>query len=218
MRGARALLLFCLCSRGIIPAYAGSTSTVNHLNFRKGDHPRVCGEHTATGTAETESGGSSPRMRGARRIAHLMTWRSGIIPAYAGSTTVSSSSGSESRDHPRVCGEHRCKPSCAWRSLGSSPRMRGAPRSRERRAAFCGIIPAYAGSTSSTWRPTKPRRDHPRVCGEHRLFNRRYAVELGSSPRMRGAPQLRKGPLRVRGIIPAYAGSTMADYYPHCLI
>ena len=72
--------------------------------------------------------GSSPRMRGARgRPAHPIHVH-GIIPAYAGSTTVLLFTSGRSGDHPRVCGEHRCAYVNAADKRGSSPRMRGAPR------------------------------------------------------------------------------------------
>ena len=52
-----------------------------------------------------------------------------------------------------------------------------------------GIIPAYAGNTSTGPRRTHRPRDHPRVCGEHCVVG----GELGDEP----------------GIIPAYAGNTL---------
>ena len=155
-------------------------------------HPRVCGEHvlhvlhvravgwiipTYAGSTPSSCAttfivvGSSPRMRGARTAC-------GRRPAW-------------DRDHPRVCGEHaaqlldelphlRIIPAYAGSTLmvtetrlstlGSSPRMRGAPP---------------PGRCRSRW-----RRDHPRVCGEH---------EAGPSHGK-----------RQDGIIPAYAGSTLA--------
>ena len=91
----------------------------------------------------------------------------GIIPAYAGNTKAGDYSASETWDHPRVCGEHRCDVSAACRDAGSSPRMRGTRENRFRDFDFDGIIPAYAGNTdwlsafgADVW-------DHPRVCGEH---------------------------------------------------
>ena len=53
-------------------------------------------------------------------------------------------------------------------------------------------------------------RDHPRVCGEHAENDQLFLADSGSSPRMRGtlrdAPWVAKG----IGIIPAYAGNTLA--------
>ena len=50
--------------------------------------------------------------------------------------------------------------------------------------------------------------DHPRGCGEHRLFYGTAAFGWGSSPRMRGAPAAGQQPCWRPRIIPADAGST----------
>ena len=69
------------------------------------------------------------------------------------------------------------------------------------------IIPAHAGSISSTrgWR--RWRWDHPRTCGEHDGTPAHNVSEPGSSPHMRGACQTRTAKTRTPGIIPAHAGS-----------
>ena len=86
MRGALVSPNLFVSSFGIIPAYAGST---DYLFLRDGqyrDHPRVCGEHVPASTVDIWSLGSSPRMRGALRVRSGVKRKSGIIPAYAGST------------------------------------------------------------------------------------------------------------------------------------
>ena len=109
----------------IIPAYAGNTPNANISALSIWDHPRVCGEHKPTTKRSARIRGSSPRMRGTPdRLAEDFRY-DGIIPAYAGNTSGGRSSRPSSRDHPRVCGEHRdvTHPECFGR--GSSPRMRG---------------------------------------------------------------------------------------------
>ena len=133
------------------------------------DHPRIRGEHTVAGFALMAVAGSSPHTRGARTRAGELPQGprdhprirgehddvretggrpGGIIPAYAGSTTHSSTESRQSlgssphtrgalsnsriarrrpRDHPRIRGEHARVP---WQAN-----------------ATAGIIPAYAGST-----------------------------------------------------------------------
>ena len=93
--------------------------------------------------------------------------------------------------------------------MGSSPRMRGALNQPADCPADAGIIPAYAGSTRKHPRRRFRVRDHPRVCGEHVLAEQIGGFNLGSSPRMRGARDADRGGLGGRGIIPAYAGSTI---------
>ena len=74
------------------------------------------------------------------------------------------------------------------------------------------IIPAYAGSTWTRRSPSISARDHPRVCGEHTLSAHWRGQALGSSPRMRGAPQAINSLINIIRIIPAYAGSTMLQF------
>ena len=93
------------------------------------DHPRVCGEH---------------------RLGVLAVLiMSGIIPAYAGNTSIDGRIGQKYWDHPRVCGEHAFD-DAEWITVeGSSPRMRGTHVFRSIGDNRAGIIPAYAGNTSA---------------------------------------------------------------------
>ena len=86
--------------------------------------------------------------------------------------------------------------------------MRGARFPVSRLLVVFGIIPAYAGSTWPGRLFAVPAGDHPRVCGEHCHGLDDTGLQQGSSPRMRGALQPPLRPVRVPGIIPAYAGST----------
>ena len=151
---------------GIIPAYAGNTADHAAYDVTRQDHPRVCGEHYNNSMDIIDTAGSSPRMRGTLNPATPEIDQTGIIPAYAGNT---------------VCAtlEHM------FRS-GSSPRMRGTHMSICDTGQWHGIIPAYAGNTSNIRLKGRPRRDHPRVCGEHDELSAVVSDVLGSSPRMRG--------------------------------
>ena len=71
-----------------------------------------------------------------------------------------------------------------------------------------GIIPACAGSTGERFGAGDPRRDHPRMCGEHTLIARQALLGVGSSPHVRGAQSHRPSRKHDAGIIPACAGST----------
>ena len=86
--------------------------------------------------------------------------------------------------------------------------MRGTPIDTNYQVRSVGIIPAYAGNTQCRpWIPSAPL-DHPRVCGEHDFESCCRAVNMGSSPRMRGTPFDIDGVMVGVGIIPAYAGNT----------
>ena len=131
------------------------------------DHPRVCGEHIVTPQQQTLFEGSSPRMRGTQLSVLQTVYWSGIIPAYAGNTSMMGKLFSFFRDHPRVCGEHRASHGKPTVESGSSPRMRGTLSARYARIRTRGIIPAYAGNTARIRRTPTITWDHPRVCGEH---------------------------------------------------
>ena len=92
------------------------------------------------------------------------------------------------RDHPRACGEHRVRANLGQPVAGSSPRMRGTPVPIRHVQIGGGIIPAHAGNTKSATTAARPKRDHPRACGEHLPSN--------------------GWPWSMRGIIPAHAGNT----------
>ncbi len=152
-------------------------------------------------------------MRGARFERFNKNRRTGIIPADAGSTWLSDGRIPYPRDHPRGCGEHRRNGESKREPGGSSPRMRGARIARLIVHVKIRIIPADAGSTTEhtcehTWCS-----DHPRGCGEHVAVEFGYAVELGSSPRMRGARPGGFQSIYLCRIIPADAGST--QQVPH---
>ena len=152
--------------------------------------------------------GSSPRMRGTRGLDETAEILKGIIPAYAGNTRPRQRGLLAGEDHPRVCGDHRPPARTVRRKPGSSPRMRGTLRISIRRNIGNGIIPAYAGNTFHGPMTNCVRRDHPRVCGEHRSRRFRKFLLQGSSPRMRGTRAVCDGEsCRIR-IIPAYAGNT----------
>ena len=208
MRGTPADIAGSDHKTGIIPAYAGNTRLPNRMPGPRRDHPRVCGEHSVRISPLPMCTGSSPRMRGTLLFDFdgLLVW--GIIPAYAGNTVAAPVRPGHWWDHPRVCGEHHSSSMFLLESSGSSPRMRGTPFALCRRNEHAGIIPAYAGNTTTTSASSLLCRDHPRVCGEHRLVVDFLQFGEGSSPRMRGT-HLQHG-LHVEhvGIIPAYAGNT----------
>ena len=116
-----------------------------------------------------------------------MATRAGLIPAYAGSTAYSVGKILAPRAHPRLRGEHRWKIPLSSLMRGSSPLTRGARGV----LAFCevasGLIPAYAGSTSSLVGQTGAATAHPRLRGEHVGRSLGMVARMGSSPLTRGA-------------------------------
>ena len=86
-------------------------------------------------------------MRGAPALRRQAVRAGGIIPADAGSTATGALCDLNIEDHPRGCGEHLGSMVPILVSMGSSPRMRGAPLILFMRPGLQRIIPADAGST-----------------------------------------------------------------------
>ena len=152
---------------GIIPAYAGSTSTRTRPPRGPAHHPRIRGEHLRRAAGRRRAGGSSPHTRGARPDGAALLLGGGIIPAYAGSTPSTSGQVGGDADHPRIRGEHSPLDDGKLSTRGSSPHTRGAPHARRRHAPTRRIIPAYAGSTADEPHWVGTLADHPRIRGEH---------------------------------------------------
>ena len=113
-------------SNRIIPAYAGSTSTATGPARRERDHPRIRGEHVQMNRAIADGSGSSPHTRGALDEAGFHHVVGGIIPAYAGSTSLARGGFGRPADHPRIRGEHDTPLTNVTPFTGSSPHTRGA--------------------------------------------------------------------------------------------
>ena len=188
-RGARPIPEHCQMAERIIPAYAGSTGLSGDLAPLVRDHPRIRGEHDVSHTTPSGLDGSSPHTRGARFFGGVLLDATGIIPAYAGSTSPGFMSAS-------------C---CA----GSSPHTRGARPVGGSCAGAGGIIPAYAGSTDRIRAGPVGGPDHPRIRGEHDPCPLALCATVGSSPHTRGARADEPRHRRRKRIIPAYAGSTV---------
>ncbi|VFA92141.1 Domain of uncharacterised function (DUF2825) [Nocardia farcinica] len=213
---------------GVIPACAGSTGTAVTVSKRIRAHPRVRGEHGRIGnelndgwgssrvrgehvdsaSRATADAGSSPRARGAQPPQRLSATGRGLIPACAGSTASCRRVDTGSRAHPRVRGEHPTGGGQHAGRWGSSPRARGARRSRPDRRSVAGLIPACAGSTPVTATRPASTGAHPRVRGEHSGADPMTTTPEGSSPRARGARHDCIRHSYSSGLIPACAGST----------
>ena len=170
VRGTPAPMFLARVSTGIIPACAGNTacsssprlsswdhprmcgehtaSRLGGVKVGSGDHPRMCGEHTVDRPTKKDRMGSSPHVRGTLHTIVLHVAPQGIIPACAGNTYAATSTGVTCGDHPRMCGEHSMYPSARVSRLGSSPHVRGTPGGARPAQFDDGIIPACAGNTS----------------------------------------------------------------------
>ena len=134
--------------RRFIPACAGNTCGASCTAVWISVHPRVCGEHIGSERVERCHCGSSPRVRGTRVDATALRLVGRFIPACAGNTSPKAHRYPTSTVHPRVCGEHICRPISPAARIGSSPRVRGTHRLGCVPQAVNRFIPACAGNTA----------------------------------------------------------------------
>ena len=187
-RGAPSRIVCRAGRSGIIPAYAGSTSSPTMSTSCAWDHPRIRGEHCEKRHIFYRHSGSSPHTRGA------------LTPPRRRRSLV--------QDHPRIRGEHLAEAHRFGLTRGSSPHTRGALDACDCVRIVARIIPAYAGSTEPAPHPSARKPDHPRIRGEHKDRDTQAMIMFGSSPHTRGAPSVFSPLSRAWRIIPAYAGST----------
>ena len=133
----------------------------------------------------------------------------GIIPARAGTTTVSHLFSFIIRDHPRSRGDYYQAPAVIQRLVGSSPLARGLQANTFRFVCRFGIIPARAGTTYLMLLPILAVWDHPRSRGDYHTQSKTEQWATGSSPLARGLLIYHFPFGLVGGIIPARAGTTL---------
>ena len=195
---------------GLIPACAGKTKSWGNPPTPSKAHPRVCGENLARVFRFSSVWGSSPRVRGKQSAQGVEPELRGLIPACAGKTLQERLGVEADGAHPRVCGENRGAAAPAPLSYGSSPRVRGKLAHSGLGTGAARLIPACAGKTIRPAYYQSPSAAHPRVCGENTFSHHHCRCAVGSSPRVRGKHLFTVTGARLRGLIPACAGKTVA--------
>ena len=152
---------------GLIPACTGKTLSRRTAQRASSAHPRMCGENQGLTWQQLPTAGSSPHVRGKPRDGTRVDHLGGLIPACTGKTSQRARRWSESRAHPRVCGENPIAGPSYVRCWGSSPRVRGKPSAASQEYRRMGLIPACAGKTSPVELELVGKPAHPRVCGEN---------------------------------------------------
>ena len=139
-------------------------------------------------------------------------FRTGIIPACAGSTEAGTATPEPPRDHPGMRREHH--PASIARAVGwgSSRHAPGAQLMEHLENDHFGIIPACAGSTEELFHFAFTSRDHPGMRREHVPADHRLHSDRGSSRHAPGARSGHDHGIAVHGIIPACAGSTIRRF------
>ena len=107
-----------------------------------------------------------------------------------------------------MCGENTSFGVCGGVTSGSPPHVRGKRIHYEKVSVSWGITPACAGKTGMLRCSIKPRRDHPRMCGENLTMNNETKRDVGSPPHVRGKRYHCCAEIFTFGITPACAGKT----------
>ena len=152
--------------------------------------------------------GSSPLTRGKRIYRRPRTRTRRLIPAHAGKTALTTSSGPSFRAHPRSRGENEFASIVIVPSWGSSPLTRGKRAPGDPMQALIRLIPAHAGKTFLVVRGGDTAPAHPRSRGENPTRLTAVEADRGSSPLTRGKRCESANRRCASGLIPAHAGKT----------
>ena len=155
--------------------------------------------------------GSPPHVRGKDRLWQKRFHEVGITPACAGKRRAQDRQDPPRGDHPRMCGEKNASMVQENCQLGSPPHVRGKVDEEHIAEGRIRITPAYAGKRVRCSQQALPRTDHPRMCGEKYKIKKRYPLEMGSPPHVRGKEYLGGGRYHVNRITPACAGKRCAS-------
>ena len=130
---------------GITPAWAGKSRLFRMLLDCLRDHPRMGGEKYAFYHLLCLASGSPPHGRGKGSPVCLTGSRSGITPAWAGKSTLQTSTTRTAGDHPRMGGEKSYFVCTIDTPIGSPPHGRGKGGYGWLMLTLTGITPAWAG-------------------------------------------------------------------------
>ena len=197
----------------LIPAQAGTTTSLGLRRRAQRAHPRAGGDHATDGLNSGSSDGSSPRRRGPPQRWPGRKRPPRLIPAQAGTTCWRVFLALTHGAHPRAGGDHMTSRRASLTDAGSSPRRRGPHPVQWDAHAASRLIPAQAGTTLSRSVRLPCASAHPRAGGDHMTSSRASLTDAGSSPRRRGPLRVRGGNQIGRGLIPAQAGTTMGTLW-----
>ena len=187
----------------LIPARAGKTPCRARAHSCVSAHPRVGGENIDSWELPERHVGSSPRRRGKHSRRLPRPYGGGLIPAWAGKTAHRLLPLLDGGAHPRVGGENDLTEPIMELMPGSSPRGRGKQSFADGFDGASGLIPAWAGKTSSRPATTTGTWAHPRVGGENAFHSMSSTSHRGSSPRGRGKRRGSRCENPRTGLIPA---------------
>ena len=186
VRGNHALAHHHLAHPRSIPACAGEPTPSPLSAPLPRVYPRVCGGTALLVGKREWPAGLSPRVRGNPETWEDNAMTQGSIPACAGEPARESLALKIMTVYPRVCGGTSTMSAALPRMHGLSPRVRGNPIPRPRRARAGGSIPACAGEPLEAGGADLAAEVYPRVCGGTTTEQCRQLRAEGLSPRVRG--------------------------------
>ena len=148
VRGTVRLLLYHFGQGRITPACAGNSGFGLDSDSLSEDHPRVCGEQRNFRILHNLLQGSPPRVRGTDKQKDFLARQGRITPACAGNSIYGFLHISQTRDHPRVCGEQPVRSGHPIKLRGSPPRVRGTGTGINCSPKGTRITPACAGNST----------------------------------------------------------------------
>ena len=151
---------------------------------------------------------SSPLTRGKRGARHDLVDCVRLIPAHAGKTECFPHGMSAPRAHPHSRGENHPRFQPESHAGGSSPLTRGKRGARHDLVDCVRLIPAHAGTTTTSSSAFSPTRAHPHSRGENLTCASADCAACGSSPLTRGKQAHGLDEVVVGGLIPTHAGKT----------
>src|SRR5690554_552498 len=110
-----------------------------------------------------------------------------------------------------MCGDHPLPATGQSQPVGSPPHVRGPHLLPSVIIKAEGITPACAGTTAKIDKPAEIIGDHPRMCGDHKLFKSTGYERVGSPPHVRGPRISGYYYVVATGITPACAGTTLIN-------
>ena len=173
-------------------------------------HPRSCGADVTIESAEANSDGSSPLVRGGPDHLERDARRLRLIPARAGRTNPPRPTVTSCPAHPRSCGADGGVAAEQGGDRGSSPLVRGGLDHCFALGPVGRLIPARAGRTGWRHRHRSRISAHPRSCGADLGLLAAVQLPGGSSPLVRGGQHKQCRCRRRNRLIPARAGRTWA--------
>ena len=193
---------------GSIPAWAGETCCDSPPDRTAAVYPRVGGGNEPFRRYAYSNGGLSPRGRGKRLPAPLLSDGRRSIPAWAGETGGLYFEPGNWAVYPRVGGGNSGA-GLTWRAGGGlSPRGRGKPATLTLQINGCRSIPAWAGETCTSARLARKLGVYPRVGGGNLRLPALSITFGGLSPRGRGKHGRQDALTGIMRSIPAWAGET----------